>query len=139
MNTMRKRLITLTILIAFGLSACAFIQGSPTPIPTPTPTLAPNELVKAYGTKPYLSSKLTLASETSITITWTQSSKELFAIWFLYDSTPNLPNPALYRILVENTTQPSQGAKTYLIPAGDWLLQVEQANGPWSVVVSKTK
>jgi hypothetical protein len=121
------------------LSACAFMPGTPTPLPTPTPTLAPNELIKAYGTKPYLSSKLTLAAETSITITWTQSSKELFAIWFLYDGTVNLPNPALYRLLVENTTQPSQGAKTYLIPAGDWLLQVEQANGPWSVVVTKTK
>ncbi len=136
---MRKRLIILTILIALGLSACAFMPGTPTAVPAPTPTLAPNELIKAYGTKPYLSSKLTLAVETSITITWTQSSKELFAIWFLYDGTLNLSNPALYRILVENTTQPSQGAKPYLIPAGEWLLQVEQANGPWSVVVTKTK
>lgn len=125
--------------MTLGLSACAFMQGTPTPIPTPTPTLAPNELVKAYGTKPYLSSKLTLDSETSIHITWTQSGKGLFAIWFIYSSVPNLPDPTLYRILVENTTQPSQGSKTYLIPAGEWLLQVEQANGPWSVVVTKTK
>ncbi len=136
---MRKRLITLTILILLVLSACGFMPATPTPLPTPTPTLAPNELIKAYGTKPYLSPKLTLAVETSITITWTQSSKGLFAIWFIYDSETNLPNPALHRTLVENTTQPSQGSKTYLIPAGDWLLQVEQANGPWSVVVTKTK
>lgn len=138
-TVMRKRLIIFVTLITVVLSACAFMPGTPTPLPTPTPTLAPNELAKAFGTKPYLSSKLTLDSETSLTITWTQSSKGLFAIWFIYDGKPNLANPALYRTLVENTTQPTQGSKTYLIPAGDWLLHVEQANGPWSVVVTKTK
>lgn len=135
---MQKRLVSLALLAGLVLGAC--VPSTPSPSPTvpalaATQTLAPGLLVSATGESSFVSDLLRRDSETTIRVEWEQSSQGLFAIWIIYESEEDLPDPDMYRILVENTVSPSSGAKTYTLPAGEWTVQVEEAHGPWKVDV----
>ncbi len=119
------------------LAPSATLAPAATAAPTPTPGPAPVELINAAAPSGgYASDTIHFAHDTTLRVDWTQDSHGLFALWVIYDGEANLADPSLNRILVENTTAPSTGSKQYQPPAGDWYLEVEDSQGPWTVVVA---
>ncbi len=147
---MRRQQILAALVVAISvLSAClaptpppaaapiATLAAASTAAPTTTPGPVPVELINASAPSGgYASDTIHLARDTTLKVNWTQDSQGLFALWVIYDGEANLADPSLNRILVENTTAPSTGSKQYQLPAGDWYLEVEDSQGPWTVVVA---
>jgi hypothetical protein len=108
---------------------------SPTP-PTPAATVGTGEVVKLSGDTYTTSDPFRFDADATLEITWNYTGTAPFALW-LINASAEVNDPKYDRILVTDVTGPHSGTATVGIIAGDWTLQVEQADGPWTVVISQ--
>jgi hypothetical protein len=114
--------------------------ASPTP-PSPTEAditpaagtpVAAGEVVKLAGNSFTTSDTYTFGADTTLDVTWNYTGTAPFALW-LVNASDVVTDPNFDRILVNDVTGPHSGTSKTKIIAGDWQVQVEQAEGPWTV------
>ena len=75
-------------------------------------------------------------ADATLEITWNYTGTAPFALWLINVSV-EVTDPKYDRILINDITGPHSGTATEGIIAGDWAVQVEQADGPWTVVINQ--
>jgi hypothetical protein len=146
-----KRLtIIINLSILFALAACA---SRPTPTPTsavtqavssptapsltpiPAVTVAPGEVVKLSGDTFTTSDPIHIDAATTLAISWNYTGSGPFALW-LINVGEEVSDPQYDRMLIVDVDGPPSGAAQQPVIAGDYAVQVEQAEGPWTVEVT---
>lgn len=133
-----KRLPSIGLILL--VAACRSTQATTVPISqappaaTVMPTLAPGELVKFSGDTFAASNAFQLAEKTMVEVSWQYAGTGPFAVWLVNDS-ENLEDPAFARILVKDAHGASSEAVQYELIAGEYTVEIEQADGPWTVRV----
>lgn len=110
------------------------IAGDRAMTATMTATLAPGELAKFSGDTWAASSAFKLADKRMVEISWQYSGTGPFAVWLVNDS-EDLEDAAFARILVKDTVGASSESVQYELIAGEYTVEIEQADGPWTVRV----
>jgi hypothetical protein len=95
-------------------------------------TVAAGEVVKWSGNSFATSDTYRFSADTTLDITWNYTGTASFALW-LVNASDVVTDPNYDRILVDDVTGPHAGSAKTKIIAGDWTVQVEQAEGPWTV------
>jgi hypothetical protein len=95
-------------------------------------TVAAGEVVKLAGNSFTTSDTYRFSADTTLDITWNYTGTASFALW-LVNASDVVTDPNYDRILVDDVTGPHTGSAKTKIIAGDWTVQVEQAEGPWTV------
>jgi len=95
-------------------------------------TVAAGEVVKWSGVSFATSDIYRFSADTTLDITWNYTGTAPFALW-LINASDIVTDPNYDRILVDDITGPHSGSAKTKIIAGDWTVQVEQAEGPWTV------
>jgi len=95
-------------------------------------TVAAGEVVKLAGNSFSTSDPYRFSADTTLDITWNYTGTAPFALW-LVNASDVVTDPNFDRILVNDVTGPHSGSAPIKIIAGDWTVQVEQAEGPWTV------
>src|SRR5262249_38282728 len=98
----------------------------------PVHTVSAGEVVKLAGDSFTTSDTYRFAADTTLDVSWTYTGTAPFALW-LINASENVTDPNFDRILVDDITGPHTGTAKQKIIAGDWQVQVEQAEGPWTV------
>ena len=95
-------------------------------------TVAAGEVVKLSGNSFATSDTYRFAADTTLDITWNYTGTAPFALW-LVNVSDVVTDPNYDRVLINDVTGPHTGASKTKIIAGDWTVQVEQGEGPWTV------
>ena len=95
-------------------------------------TVAAGEVVKLSGSSFTTSDIYRFSADTTLDITWNYTGTASFALW-LVNASDVVTDPNYDRILVNDVTGPHVGSAKTKIIGGDWTIQVEQAEGPWTV------
>jgi len=95
-------------------------------------TIAAGEVVKLAGNSFTTSDTYRFGADTTLDITWAYTGTAPFALW-LVNASDVVTDPNYDRILVDDVTGPNAGSAKTKIIAGDWQVEVEQAEGPWTV------
>ena len=95
-------------------------------------TVAAGEVVKWSGNSFATSDTYRFSADTTLDITWNYTGTAPFALW-LINASDIVTDPNYDRILVDDVSGPHAGSAKTKIIAGDWTVQVEQAEGPWTV------
>jgi hypothetical protein len=95
-------------------------------------TAGAGEMVKLSGDSFATSDIFRFSADTTLDVTWYYTGTAPFAQW-LINASENVTDPNYDRILVDDVTGPHAGTAKEKIIAGDWTVQVEQADGPWTV------
>ena len=74
-------------------------------------------------------------ADTALDVAWNYTGTAPFALW-LVNVSEDVTDPRYDRILVDDVTGPHAGSAKTQIIAGDWTVQVEQAEGPWTVEIT---
>jgi hypothetical protein len=125
--------------IALLLAAC----GRP-PLPPAGPTAAPTagldaagpvpgELVKFSGDTIGISEPFHLDVTSTVDITWEYAGSGPFALWLVND-TEELTDPSLFRVLIKQAEGASAETTQFRLEPGDYHLEVELAEGQWTVL-----
>ena len=142
-------------IIMFTAAACS----SPTPLPTPTPTAATGtpppavsspagatstalaeptaergEVVKLSGDTFMTSDPFHIDSDTILEITWDYAGSGPFALWLISVS-EEVTDPQYDRMIIADVGGAPSGTAQQPVIAGDYAVQVEQADGPWTVTI----
>ena len=126
--------------IAILLAAAACRPATPAAAP-PTPTTGaavtepalPGQLVKFSGDDSAVSDPFHLEVAASVDISWQYSGSGPFALWLVND-TEDLADPSLFRTLIKQSGGASNEATQYRLDPGDYHLEVELADGQWTVL-----
>ena len=102
--------------------------------PAAVNTVGAGEVVKLSGNSFTTSDPLGFKADTTLEVTWNYTGTSPFALWLLNVS-DIVTDPKYDRILVVDVSGPHSGTAKVGIIAGDWAVQVEQAEGPWTVEV----
>ena len=102
--------------------------------PAAVNTVGAGEVVKLSGNSFTTSDPLGFKADTTLEVTWNYTGTSPFALWLLNVS-DIVTDPKYDRILVVDVSGPHSGTAKEGIIAGDWAVQVEQAEGPWTVEV----
>jgi len=103
------------------------------PMPTPRPTsIAADELIRTSGEGPGETDTFTLEEDTRIRVSWDQSSEGVF-IMVVVRADPDPNNPFPERIVFEDVKGASDGYSDFDYFAGEYYIEIEQADGPWEV------
>jgi hypothetical protein len=97
-------------------------------------TVAAGEVVKLAGDSFTTSDSYRFNADTTLDITWNYTGTAPFALW-LVNVSEVVTDPNYDRILINDVTGPHAGSAQTKIIAGDWTVQVEQGEGPWTVEV----
>jgi hypothetical protein len=89
-------------------------------------------VVKLSGDSFETSDIYRFGADTTLDITWNYTGTAPFALW-LVNMSDVVTDPNYDRVLVNDITGPHAGTATTKIIAGDWAVQVEQGEGPWTV------
>ena len=111
--------------------------SSPTDAPLtsgPAITLGPGEVVKLSGDTFTTSDPFHIGSDTVLEITWNYSGSGPFALWVINVS-EEVTDPQYDRMLIADVDSPPAGTSEQAVIAGDYAVQVEQADGPWTVEI----
>jgi len=95
-------------------------------------TVAAGEVVKLSGDSFATSDTYHFDADTTLEITWTYTGTAPFALW-LVNVSDVVTDPNYDRVLIDDITGPHAGTTKTKIIAGDWTVQVEQGEGPWTV------
>jgi hypothetical protein len=95
-------------------------------------TVAAGEVVKLFGNSFTTSDTYRFSADTTLDVSWVYTGTAPFALW-LINVSENVTDPKYDRILIDDITGPHSGSAKEGIIAGDWTVQVEQAQGPWTV------
>ena len=98
----------------------------------PAATVAAGEVVKLSGDSFTTSDPFRFNSDTTLDVAWNYTGTAPFALW-LVNVSEDVTDPQYDRILIDDVTGPHTGSTKTKIIAGDWTVQVEQADGPWTV------
>lgn len=99
------------------------------------PTQGPYELYRVAGEgSPFVSQPIRLATDATLRINWNQSGQGKF-ILSLANRDPALQSTPYGRVIFELSVGPSNGSGEYSFVAGEYVLQVEEADGAWEVWV----
>ena len=154
-----KRFKALALLgLVFLLAACAGpANGSPTltpavsdaalqtPVPsivvTPSlavvPTAATGEILRVSGNGPQGGIPLKLAADTRIRINWQETHTTAFT-FTITNQDPKAANTQNGKITIDNTIGPASSYVDYLFASGDYIVAVEQSDGPWEIWIKAT-
>ena len=92
------------------------------------------EVVKLAGDTYMDSEVFSLDVETALQVKWEYTGAGFFALWIL-NAGEEVTDPAYDRILVTQSDGATSGSADYALVPGDYLMQIEQADGPWTVEV----
>ncbi len=95
-------------------------------------TVAAGEVVKLSGNSFATSATYRFSADTTLGITWNYTGTAPFALW-LVNVSDVVTDPNYDRVLINDITGPHTGSSKTKIIAGDWTVQVEQGEGPWTV------
>jgi hypothetical protein len=141
--------ITTSLAILWAAAACG---SSPTAAPVstlpaavssptqadltanPAATVGAGEVVKLAGDTFTTSDPFHISSDTVLEITWNYTGSGPFALWLLNVS-EEVTDPQYDRMLIADVDGPPAGAAQQAVIAGDYVVQIEQANGPWTVEI----
>jgi hypothetical protein len=107
--------------------------SSPT-TPAAVPTVGAGEVIKLSGDTYATSDPFRFDADATLEITWNYTGTAPFALW-LVNASAEVNDPNYDRILITDIKGPHSGTATAGIIAGDWTVQVEQADGPWTVAI----
>jgi hypothetical protein len=96
--------------------------------------MGPGEVVKLSGDSFTTSDPFHIGSDTVLEITWNYSGNGPFALWVLNVS-EEVTDPLYDRMLITDVDGPPAGTAQQAVIAGDYAVQVEQADGPWTVEI----
>jgi hypothetical protein len=94
--------------------------------------MAIGQIVTLTGDSFATSDPVMLATATTLNVRWAYTGTAPFALW-LINVSEVVSDPNFDRILVDDVTGPHAGSVQEKLIAGEWTLQVEQADGPWTV------
>jgi hypothetical protein len=94
--------------------------------------VAAGEVVKLSGDSFATSDTYRFGADTTLDINWAYTGTAPFALWLVNASDVAI-DPQYYRILINDVTGPHTGSAKTKIIVGDWTIQVEQGEGPWTV------
>ena len=98
-------------------------------------TVSAGEVVKLAGNSFTNSDTYRFGADTTLDVSWNYTGTAPFALW-LINVSENVTDPNYDRILIDDITGPHSGTAKQKIIAGDWQIEVEQAEGPWTVQFS---
>jgi hypothetical protein len=137
--------MVMAMLAVFLAAACG---ASKTAVPAtatnapPQATLAPATqdssgaaaVVELAGDTWFNSEAIKVSSDATLKITWNYSGQGPFALW-LVNTAEEVLDPNYDRILIANAEGTSSGSVEHLLIPGEYEVQVEVADGPWTVDV----
>ncbi len=144
---MKTITIVTSLSILLAAAACTSPTPSPTPsgtasgptqavlTPTPKVTAGPGEVVKLSGDSFTTSDPFHIDADTTLQITWNYSGSGPFALW-LINVSEEVTDPDYDRMLIVDVDGEPAGTTQQAVIAGDYAVQVEQAEGPWTVEVN---
>lgn len=100
--------------------------------PSPAASAAPGEVVKLSGDTFLTSDPFRIDSDATLEITWNYTGTGPFALW-LINMSEEVNDPRYDRMLITDVDGPPSGTAAQIVIPGDYVLQVEQADGPWTV------
>ena len=146
---MKIAAILASLAILWAAAACG---GSPTATPVstlpaadssptqadltanPAATVGAGEVVKLAGDTFTTSDPFHISSDTVLEITWNYTGSGPFALW-LVNVSEEVTDPQYDRMLIADVDGPPAGATQQAVIAGDYVVQIEQADGPWTVEI----
>ena len=150
---MRIVAILASLSICLAAAACGGgpTAASPTPVsslpvtdsgptqavltPIPAATIGAGEVVKLSGDSFSISDPFHIASDTVLEIAWNYTGSGPFALWLL-NMSEEVTDPQYDRMLITDVDGPPSGTAQQSVIAGDYVVQVEQADGPWTVEIN---
>jgi hypothetical protein len=102
--------------------------------PIPTATLGAGEVVKLSGDTFTTSDPFHIDSDIVLEIAWNYTGSGPFALW-LVNVSEEVTDPQYDRMLIVDVDGPPAGSAQQAVIAGDYAVQVEQADGPWTVEI----
>jgi hypothetical protein len=78
---------------------------------------------------------MTLATPTTLRVTWDHAGQGPFTVW-LVNTAEEVLDPAADRIRLVDVEQPGAGSAVHRVDAGTYSVEVERAGGPWQVSVA---
>ena len=102
--------------------------------PIPAATVGAGEVVKLAGDTFTTSDPFHISSDTVLEITWNYTGSGAFALW-LVNVSEEVTDPQYDRMLIADVDGPPAGATQQAVIAGDYVVQIEQADGPWTVEI----
>lgn len=146
---MRIVTIIASLSIFWAAAACGD-GGTATPVSTPVPTVSSpteavltpipaaavgaGEVVKLSGDTFTTSDPFHISADTTLEITWNYTGSGPFALWLLNVS-EEVTDAQFDRMLIVDVDGPPAGTTRQAVIAGDYSVQIEQADGPWTVEV----
>lgn len=100
----------------------------------PAATVGAGEVVKLSGDTFTTSDPFHISSDTVLEITWNYTGSGAFALW-LVNVSEEVTDPQYDRMLIADVDGPPAGAAQQAVIAGDYVVQIEQADGPWTVEI----
>jgi len=122
---------------ATPVSTLPAADSSPTQVDltaNPAATVGAGEVVKLAGDTFTTSDPFHISSDTVLEITWNYTGSGPFALW-LVNVSEEVTDPQYDRMLIADVDGPPAGATQQAVIAGDYVVQIEQADGPWTVEI----
>jgi hypothetical protein len=119
------------------ISSLPATDSSPTQAvltPIPAATMGAGEVVKLSGDSFTTSDPFHIGSDTVLEIAWNYTGSGPFALW-LINVSEEVTDPQYDRMLIADVDSPPAGTAQQAVIAGDYVVQVEQAEGPWTVEI----
>lgn len=141
MKLIEKLLVVLVIIFCSG---CTSDSGTPGPLPTQPSTLTAevsgslqfNEALSFSGDTFFTSDPFKLNAPGRVEIAWKNSGKDPFSIWILNNNEFS-GDPRYDRILVKNVDElDTTGKSSVDLIAGNYVVEVEFAGGPWQITIT---
>jgi hypothetical protein len=95
-------------------------------------------VVKLAGDTWFNSEPIKLSADATLKITWDYTGSGPFAIW-LVNTAEEVLDPAYDRILITDAAGATSGSSEHSLIAGEYELEVEMAEGPWTIEVQSIK
>ncbi|MEP7356370.1 MAG: hypothetical protein ABI847_03970 [Anaerolineales bacterium] len=142
------KIVAIIASLSLLFAACSSPTPSPTPLataggtvssptqaaktPIPAVTMAAGEVVKLSGDTFTTSDPFHMDGAATLAITWNYTGSGPFALW-LINVSEEVTDPQYDRMLITDVDGAPSGTATQAVIAGDYAVQVEQADGPWTV------
>ncbi|MBL7163072.1 MAG: hypothetical protein ISS57_10730 [Anaerolineales bacterium] len=135
MNKGYLKLLCIQLAVVIFLTACGSDQAvdpSPETIDYSTPratVIATDELFRTSGEGSGVAEKTFIINETTrIRVNWDQSSEDLFVLVIFRED-----SESINRVTFEYIVGPSSGYGDFDFEPGEYVLEIEEGDGPWDV------
>lgn len=117
-------------------TAAGTVSGPTQAVLTPLPavTLAAGEVVKLAGDTFTTSDPFHIDADTTLEITWKYTGSGPFALWVI-NMSAEVTDPQYDRMIITDVDGAPAGTARQAVIVGDYAVQVEQADGPWTVEI----